>query len=650
MKKVINLAVLFGFLAIAAASANAEVPDWLRNAAKQPTKTYATDVDAVVLMDEQVTTVNDKGEIVRHNRVALRILRPEGRDWATFYQNYDSDSKVNLLHGWSITAQGQEYESKDIFERTMSSYEVYSDNKAKMIRVPGVDVGSVVGFEYEKKLRWYIPQDEWSFFQGSAPVERSRYELHLAPGWTFKSDWVNHEPVKPTEENGALVWEVRDLPWIEQEPRRPSSISLAGRMVVTFFSDKTQGKTYKDWREFGNWYSQLSAGVRQPTPGLEQKVQALAPASLPLLERIKALAGFAQHDVRYVEIKIGIGGWKPHKAGEIFSHQYGDCKDKATVLSSMLSEIGVKSYYLLVNTQRGITTETSPPQAMFDHMILAIALPDASYARPLPALYEHPKLGHLLIFDPTNEFVPFGQIPPYEQDNYGLLVGDNGGELIHLPMTEPDFNRITRTAKLNLLPDGTLKGEVEEVRSGWVAMLGRMFLRHETDKDRKKTIEAILGRSLAAFQVDSYDLLNADDLDKDLVIKYKFTAEGYAKNSGGLLLVRPRVIGEMAGEWDTSKPRKYPYLFQAPYSQSDNVEISLPDGFKIDELPDPTEAMFPFGEYKSKTENAGNVLKYSREYKINATLVPMDHMTELKKLFAEINTDERSSVVLKRAN
>jgi hypothetical protein len=582
----------------------------------------------------------------------MRILRPEGRGEAGFFKvGYNGTSKVNYLRGWSITSKGQEYESKsaDVMEHTVSSYEVYSDAKEKIVRVPGADVGTVVGYEYEEQEHPYIFQDLWEFQIGE-PVELSHYELHLAPGWRFKSDWRNHKEEKAREENGAIQWQLTDIPRIENEPHRPSIMGLAGGVVFTFLSDKNPAKSYRDWSEFGSWYTQLASGVRDVSPAVQQKVQELAPANLPLLDRIKALAHFAQHDVRYVEISIGVGGWRPHNASDIFSHRYGDCKDKATVLSSMLSQIGVKSYYLLVNTERGIFNEKSSPMAYFDHMILAISLPEASYAKSMPAMYQHPKLGRLLIFDPTNEFVPFGQIPPYEQDNYGLLVGDQGGDLIHMPLSSPESNGINRTAKMKLLPDGTLQGEIEERYTGFNAYLGRSFLQHESENDRKKIIERLVANSLGSFQLDKYELINANDIDQDLIIRFNVSAAHYAKNAGSMLLVRPRVLGELAGPWDANKPRHYAYEFRAPFLDRDTVEISLPDGFKVDELPDPAKATFPFAEYVSKTESSGGTLRYTREYKQLATQVPMEHIDELKKFFSQINLDEKNMAVLKQAN
>jgi uncharacterized protein DUF3857/transglutaminase superfamily protein len=652
-KKAINTALLLLTLIVVPAFANAEVPEWLRQVAKQPNKAYADDVEAVVLLDDQTTIVKDNGEIVKRGRRVVRILRPEGRNAAVFGVPFDNETKINYIHGWSITSRGQEYEVKDrdAMESSVSTYEVYSDTKVKWIRPGGADVGTVAGFEYEQKERPYILQDVWGF-QETLPVEESRYELHLASGWRFKADWIHHDEQKPTEDSSSgVVWQVNNVPRIEREMHRPPREALAARMVVTFLSDRMPDKSYRNWSEFGNWYTQLVSGVRDPSPTLQQKVQQLAPGNLPLLERIKALSRYAQHDVRYVAIEIGVGGFKPHSASDVYTHGYGDCKDKATVLSSMLSQIGVKSYYVVVNADRGIVQKNTPAFAYaFNHMILAIALPDASYAKPMPAMYEHPKLGHLLIFDPTNDTVPFGQIPYYEQDNYGLLVGEAGGELIHLPLSPPEANGITRNARLKLGPDGSLQGEVEEVRTGFEAMTERYYLQHEAEKDRKKVIEHFLGRSVASFQVDSFDMVNIDDIDKDLIIKYKFTADHYAKNSGPLMLVRPRVVGEWAGGWDPNKPRHYAYDFFGQALLTDNVEITLPEGFKVDELPDPAKAEFPFGVYTSKTEANGNSLKYTRQYKVLATEVPFDNIGELKKLFSQINMDEKSMAILKKSN
>ena len=657
LKKIISSSFLLLALTLpgfgSPAAATADVPMWLRALAMLPAKTYADDVNTVVLLDENITTVKENGDLVRHGRRAVRILRPEGRNRAAvYYVEYNVDSKVNYIRGWSITNKGQEYETKpgDVAESNISTYEVYSDAKVKVIRVPGADVGTVVGFEYEELEHPYTFHDTWRF-QESAPVERSRYELHLASGWRFKSDWTNHKEEKPTEENGAVQWQLTDIPRIENEPHRPPEQGLAGGVVFTFFNDKFLSKSYRNWSELGTWYTQLSSSVRDASPVLALKVQELAPANLPLLQRIKALASFAQHDVRYVEISIGVGGYRPHTATDIFNHRYGDCKDKATVLSSMLAQIGVKSYYVIVNATRGVVTRDSPASpGGFNHMILAIALPEASYAKPLPAMYEHPTLGHLLIFDPTNDFVPFGQIPPYEQDNYGLLVGEQGGELIHMPLSLPESNGINRTAKLNLLPDGTLQGEIEERYVGFSAMLGRMALQNESETERKKVIERLAGSSLSSFQLDHYEVVNASDIDQDLIIRFKFSAEHYAKFAGGMLLVRPRVLGELAGTWDANKPRHYAYDFRAPFLDRDNVEISLPEGFKVDELPDPANASFPFAVYASKTENSGSLLKYTREYKIMATQVAVEQMEQLKKLFSEINLDEKNMAVLKKAN
>lgn len=651
-KSVGAFSFLFLLLLFLPPTAHAGVPDWLRAAAQQPVKKYADDVNAVTLLDQTETTVTNTGETVTHVRKVIKVLRPDGRNKAFFWVPYDQETRLSYFKGWSISATGTEYEAKksDVYELAGSEgYEIYSDAKGKLMRIPGVDVGTVVGVEYEQKRHPYTFEDQWRF-QHQDPLVLGRYILHLPPGWEFRAAWLHHADEAPQVEGNTYVWEVKEVPRIQDEDDMPHPRALAGQLIVTFFSETTKGRSYRNWSDFAAWYSQLTRGVRDTSAAMQQQVQKLAPSSLPVLQRIKNLAGFAQNDVRYVAIEIGIGGYQPHEASQIFTNRYGDCKDKATVLSAMLAQIGIKSYYILIHTDRGIYSDKTPPTIGFNHVILAIQLPQGSFKEPMPALYQDAKLGQLLIFDPTNTFVPFGQIPSYLQDNYGLLVGDQSGELIHLPVSPPELNRITRTAQITLLPDGSIKGEVKEVRTGAQAAEGRAAYANRSIAQQKRAMERFLGAMLGNFQLNSIEPENLNDIDKDLVIHYSFTADHYAKNAGSLLLVRPRVLGEKLGALDGTKPRLYPYDFDAPTRQTDVFTINLPEGYKVDELPEPAKADFAFGDYTSRIEDAGGTLKYSREYEIKTTSIPAGRIGELKTFFHQINQDERNMAVLKKVN
>jgi Domain of Unknown Function with PDB structure (DUF3857)/Transglutaminase-like superfamily len=641
--------LLLGLCLVPAAFA-ADAPDWLRSLAREPLGTYPKETNAVMLLDEGRTGVKENGEIVTFYRAAYKILRPQGAEIASFVIPFSDDTRITTLKGWSITPRGDEYEvkEKDAIETgSLGSDELYSDTKFKRLKVPGADVGTVVGIEYEQKRRPYTFEDTW-YVHSFNPVKHSRFSLRIPPGWEYKASWINMPAQQPKVVGGEYVWELSDLPAIEPEPAMPPVRAVGGRIIITFFSPKAQGRTYATWAELGTWYSQLAASRRELTPAIQEQANKLT-AGLPSdTAKIRALATYVQSRIRYVAVEIGIGGYQPHPAGEILSKSYGDCKDKATALASLLSAVGINSYYVLVHTSRGIFTENTPPSMGFNHVILAIQLPNGAGAE-MSAVLSHPKLGKLLIFDPTSELVPVGSLPAYEQYNYGLLVTANGGELVKLPSLGPESNRVQRTAKLALLPDGTLKGSVEEVRSGEAAASGRNRLLHQTTSDRRKMLEHFLAQLVGNFQLDDVTAENLENSDRDLVLRYSFTASKYAKNMGQLLLVRPRVLGEKAGDLE-KKTRKYAYEFDAPSLHTDVFEISLPAGYAVDELPEPADVKFPFAEYNSKIEAASNVLKYRREYKVKETLVPADKISDLQRLFSEINNDERNVAVLKKVN
>lgn len=423
-------------------------------------------------------------------------------------------------------------------------------------------------------------------------------------------------------------------------------------MILSFFSSGTPAlNANADWDAMGKWYLNLVGERIDASADIRQQVTRLTASKATQLQKMQAIGDFVQHDIRYVAIELGIGGIQPHSAPDVFSHRYGDCKDKATLVRSMLREIGVDSYHVVIHAQRGSVTRDMPAHDGFNHVITAIKLPEGLDDPSLVATIQHPKLGKILFFDPTNDLIPFGQLPGYLQANYGLLVTPDGGELIELPQQASAMNSIRRTAKLTLDATGKLTGEVKEVRLGERASSERWRLRTVTkDTDRIKPIEELLANSLSSFHITGATVVNLQQTDLPFGFNYSFESPNYAKNAGSLLLVRPRVIGNKgSGFLETKEPRKFPIEFEEPARDTDAFEITIPAGYVVDDLPPPVDAEFSFASYHAKTVVNGNVVGYTRTFEVKELSVPVSKAEDLRRFYRIIAGDERNTVVLKPA-
>jgi hypothetical protein len=635
-----------------------DAPAWMHALTSAPLPPHDEKTDAVLLYSEEILTVQPNGKLKETDRSAYKILRPGGRHFGRVALPFDADSRITSIHGWCIPALGKDFEvkDKDATERGYSDVEggeLVTDLRVKMISIPAADPGNIVGFEVEHEDRTYVLQDEW-FFQEIVPVAEARYTLQLPPGWEYKAVWLNHPELQPSSVgNNQWQWIVRDVPEIRDEQLMPPWKGVAGGMIVSLIPPGGAGHGFLTWSEMGLWYNGLLQNRRDASPAIKQKVAELTATRKNPVDQMRALAEFMQKDIRYVAIELGIGGWQPHPAPDTYAHRYGDCKDKATLLASMLRELNIDSYHVVINTERGGVSPATPPHlGSFNHAILAIRLPNGVNDPSLVAAIQHPTLGRILFFDPTDEVTPFGELHGPLQANYALLVTPNGGELTQLPQLSTSANGTTRVAKLTLDPRGTLSGSVHETRVGDSAWYQRMTLRYvEKDSDRIKPIETMMAHSMGTFQITKATVINLKQNSLPFGYDWSFVALDYGKNAGDLLLVRPRVIGSLAsGVLETKEPRRYPVEFEGPRRDVDNFEIKIPAGFVVDELPPPIDVDYSFGSYHSKTEAVGDTIRYTRTAEIKELSVPVSKADDLKKFYRIIATDERNTAVLKPAS
>jgi len=643
-------------LASACISLAGDAPPWMHAVVSAPLPAHDEKTDAVLLYSERTVTVQSLEKIKTRGRDVYKILRPSGRDYGIVAVSFNAHRKITGLRGWCIPAQGKDYEIKDkeaieVSLRRVAGSELISDVKDKMLQIPAADPGNIVGYEYEEEEQPMVLQTVWRL-QREIPGRELHYSLRLPSGWEYKASWINYPEVKATQiGTNQWDWVISDAKGIRAEQEMPPIEGVAGQMVISFFPPGGASLNgFGSWLEMGKWYSNLTTGRRDASPEITHQVTSLTASSHTPVEKMKALAQFVQHDVRYVAIELGIGGWQPHSASDVFSHHYGDCKDKATLLSSMLKQIGVESFYVVINSERGsVSPQTPASVGDFNHAILAIQLPPTVSDPTLVAKVEHPRLGTLLYFDPTNELTPFGEIGGYLQENYGLLVTADGGELVELPKQPPAMNSILRAGTLTLDSSGTLKGEVSETRMGDRAWSERWRLRTATKSSEQiKPIEDLLAGALSLFRITQATVINLHQTDLPFGFHYTFEAQSYARNAGGLLLVRPRVLGvKTSGIMETKEPRKFPIEFEGPSRDIDTFDITIPSGYVVDDLPPAVDADYGFASYHAKTEVKGNLIHYSRTFEVKDLSVPVSRAEELKKFYRIIATDERNTVVLK---
>jgi hypothetical protein len=641
---------LFDSRLAAAKEKQEPVPQWGLDAAKTPTPDYAKDSGTVILYDEYLETIDDQGRATERRREVFRILQPQGRSDAFCGVPYDVDQKINYLREWTIAADEKQFQAKDTDFVDVGDPNIpvmLSTEKVRVVRPPAADPGATVICESEESLPPYQQEKIWHI-QDDTPRVFQALEVDLSAGRAFAASWHRYEPVKPVEiAPSHWRWEIRDMRALDLRDVKSTleDAALDARMSVAWGDAAVTGKE-NEWRAFGQWMTTLEANRPDPTPEITAEARELVAGAPDFYTKLKNITEYIQKNIQYFIVERGIGGFQAHFAADIYRNRYGDCKDKTTLLISMLQAVGIKAFYVPVDDRRGVV-DPDAPSNYGNHMITAIEVPADVNDPRLMAIVEAKDGKRYLIFDPTNQRTPVGNLPPHEQGSYGILAAGPASQVIALPVLPPEANETERTGSFTLSADGVLNGTVETVRTGPAGAELRRLLKEADDKERRESVEKSVARDLPGVVLDSFQFIQPPDFDKPIKLDYKVTVAQYAHQAGPLFLVRARVVGEDAVPFD-DKPRTLPVDLAATGHWRDSFDITLPPGYVVDETPDPVDVDTDFASYHAATTAKGNVLHYERDYVVRQVEIPAEKAHDFRKLESAILVDEKGTAVLKK--
>ncbi len=464
----------------------------------------------------------------------------------------------------------------------------------------------------------------------AVPVHRSVLDLVLDPGrkYHFRTKGKVGEPSISENAEGCEVrrYDLRNLPRPPVESNAPS-LRETGPWV--------QVSTYGTWDEFASWWWNLIRKQTIPTPEIKAKVAELTKDAGSLEEKLRKIYDFVVTDIRYKAWEFGVHGYKPYSVGAIYARRHGDCKDKAILLNTMLGEIGLKAYPVLIHavSRRERDDLSLPLVEHFNHCISWFPA-----QKGLPERY----------LDGTAEYHPVDTLPDMDRGARVLVVREGKGTIKDIPWTDPLDNRNEVVYRVRLAEDGS--AEIERIHRPHrnFAPPIRMRFGNEVGK-RRQHLSDTLGNLFGKVEILDFEFSNLANLDEEVEYRVRFKVENFAAVDDRGMRVkaafRPRNLVRLTA----AAERRMDLLLTTPSSYDLTIEYLAPEGWKWADAPKDRELERKgIGASALSVSLDGRKLTVKRMTVLASQRIPSASWSEFQELAREIDRQDRTTFRLVR--
>ena len=250
--------------------------------------------------------------------------------------------------------------------------QIYNGAKTAVLFLEDVRVGDWV--EYAYTVRGRNPVEAGHFYdclqlRWPFPIQTENYRLL----WPQAKQPLVAQISKGVPRNWAAVGENYEYHWHwENRPGQPLDSFLAISTMpyaMAYFSD------FRSWADIADWAS-TSFEPTNCSDELLEKVLAWRNEKVSNEQRVVEAVQFVQDDIRYLGIENGVSSREATDPSIVFARGYGDCKDKALLLCTILRLFdNVDATPVLVSTTLRSGIEVfNPNPLVFDHAIVRIVL------------------------------------------------------------------------------------------------------------------------------------------------------------------------------------------------------------------------------------------------------------------------------------
>jgi hypothetical protein len=502
---------------------------------------------------------------------------------------------------------------------------------------PGVVV------EFEHQVDHFVPDEAGPVVWGDFvlhwlwPCRRRRLTLAVAEPFTARIE-LHHCDWKPEESQHGRYrvyqWDLRNLGGIETDAWTPPPRDFAPWIDFS---------TLHDWESVARHYAKDLLPAKKIPKAIKDLAQQLGQSATTDRDRVMAVFQYAARDVRYGRHPSELEAPRIRDAVQMLEDLRGDCKDKSSLMVSLLEELHVPAKVaILLTSMNG--RRAMLPARRFDHAIVIAKVE-----------------GHDLWLDPAAGPYTFGSLPLNDQGVQALLLGDtthvnhfasNGQpRLIDIPQDPPERQRVERCCEGELSAEGDFTYRVQTTVTGERAAMYRMMLRDRHEEHRRRVIAQSVSEERPGAQVDEIEIDDLDDLSRDVTYRYRVLLRRWGRPVKDLLLFRMpwAEAFEFTGPVSAAE-RRHPLQAPAVMRLIEQHIIVLPPGFTGYALPYNVTNHCDWLEHEISIACENGRLICSRRMESRGGVAPAERFPEVRTFWEDCTRADHADIVLVRAS
>jgi hypothetical protein len=599
------------------------------------------EADAVVLFNKCSMRINNEFDLVSDVHKRIKILTEAGKKYANQKIVYWHEDKITDLDAICYLPNGEEIEldSDDIFNEEGRNVITLS------FAIPGVEIGSVIEFEYQHWSDRIHRLEPWEF-QEECFTKLNQLELFLPLGFNYSLVTLNTEsfdftntaervvdPYNPRKKVGYYKWVAKNIDGMVEEPFVDNIDDKYAKIffILHSYQDSYSNQEFnKSWDYAAELLSNHFDKMFDQSGSTEEKAIEIASQHTDQLEKAKQIYNFVKS-----EIKLGdhttLWGDEFKVPEKVLEDREGSSSEKNMLLINMLRHAGLDAKPLFVSTRKhGHVIQDFVEYAQFNRLICKLRIDKKDYF--LNSLYA------------SN---PFGYLTPATDVGIGLLVDNDKGSIISMSPKRP-LNKTDYKTVGSINEEGAFVGKTVITYKGYNALTQRNKIEDEIPSEIKKQVENLIENLYAGAVLDSFSYSNQDDCKAPLELNLSYTLPDYIDETDELVYFSFPLFSAISENPFKRERRSYSIDFWHAQLISEEIKLIIPDDLKLLEVPGATKSGVTNYTYTKMLFSGKDYLKCSRMSNLRTRSVHQREYKQIKKMYEKMISSDQEQIVFQR--